>query len=913
MLTPRLGHRRRKPVTKKDRDALGSTMLPDDFDTPTEALNGLMNGFPDLAYGAGVLSQEFLQQPKKETSLPDGFVLSGSLGEFGDPSGGMGSLESLLKDASVSNLDWLEVDPEEEVRMPQTPQSIPELENAWGKARTNGVTLVRDPDAVRTEQWLKQTEAPVSLAEIQDVANSAYRRVASGESYDKVAQDIAQKMGHKAAHLKAAMQALRTEEGLLGRVYIKAANYPNCHTGRWQVPKSAAYVVKKKACNDCVLAQNGSCAAFKKQIVASVPWDKAKNHYLPLLKASGRQVDNKIPAKESLRLAFRQPVKGMVRIGDARPTSLAPAQQITPEKAATEIQNASIPVSAKVALETPEKRMARIDAKVLSIQKAVLNGLRGNRLVTAVQKSFSKEDRGLAAALLHPFFMKHKAFEEAKASDYSGVVNDQRQASMSASDAWARLRRLEPPSPVDISQRAVVKAQQRKMAQKQAVIAALDRWVQEGSISLSLRDSMLGVKADPSMAGTAARTALRCTLDSWVAEGMLSAGDRDAVLGSGKSAQNALNDAIALLHGKKSTSISVDAAWELLDQIQPPDPVSLAWREEARQRQRLEHTIQRWMRDQMLSAEAGARLLQAKAPPKAVLRIAAQMIGRAKMGAYTGNPNHNQRLPDIPVDTAWRLLAAAESEGDAAKARIKSALEARHQADLQQRIASVAATIQRGLRGRSVETLLRRAFRPAEMDAAMAALQPLLSGAMAEHHKDPNQYSDVLYSTYVPEKTVAKINPREIKRLLWWLRIQMGKGMQGAQLDRALQQKGSPAMLSQIEGEIKALREKYEGRLFVDAAIYATPQGIAGCREGALENKNRPAVKTVLAMPRCGTCTSRSKTLDGKLMCMVYKRKIIQSVAEVEVSPHAVRTEQSVAEYDASEFGLDYSIYEALK
>jgi hypothetical protein len=105
------------------------------------------------------------------------------------------------------------------------------------------------------------------------------------------------------------MQTIIQEHGLAGKVYILASVYPNCHQGKWTKDvhkkcRSARYVVKASKCTDCIHNARGACDIFQKKLVETVPWEEARDVFLPKLAADGIKVSSDLGPKRALRRAF---------------------------------------------------------------------------------------------------------------------------------------------------------------------------------------------------------------------------------------------------------------------------------------------------------------------------------------------------------------------------------------------------------------------------------------------------------------------------------------------------------------------------------------------------------------------------------------------------------------------------------
>lgn len=775
-------------------DVLGETHLPSDIFGDTDGFNGMLDTFPDLGKGMGVLDHETLGAPKEPTSLPDGIVigdfdvseLSADQVVFGD----MGDISEMTREASLVDLSWLELAEQDPERLPGDPDdtSIAELENAWGVSRrTDGLSLTPnvDRDVAVYEMSLTEGASEVKSApiSIEEAVRSASRQVTAGSSFRDVAEQTARKLGSAATQAYQGMARVKDDAGLIGRVFIRAANYPGCASGKWSdtVRKTAAgskYLVQKKACGQCVHAQNGSCAIFKKQIVSEVPWDAALEKYAPSLIASGRKVASHLPPKEALRKAFADAPQGMREVGDVRPVQPV---QVASETEAQQVL-AAIPVQKEMARQAAEKRAQRqrlreIAKRAETVRSAVDRGLRGRALVATFMRTFAEADRGIAAEMLEPYFNEKQALAErpVDSAAYSGVTN---QASttyvgnVSASDAWAQLRKVHPPAPVDVAEHKVQ--------------ATLSRWVQEG----------------------------------------------------------------------------------------------------------------------LLPKHEAVRLAQSSAAPSDILRVAAALVGRVKVSAYSGIVN-DTTVPDVSAEEAWQMLASAEAkQRQATEALVQEAARREHmttragraEAALRGKVAKITAEIQRGLRGEPLLNLIRKMIAKDEISAASTLLDPILkeTGALSKEAAAPNVYQDTPFTRAVGEhKNASGPGFREVDRLLRWAKQQMSEGVVGRDLDHMLQGRFAHSVRTAAMDALRRLRGQQEGlagHLFVDATAYATENGTKGCEKGALKHRANQ-IPAVLQMDKCGSCALRVAKEDGTPRCQMYNKRLVASVSELVDDPSAYQKE----------------------
>lgn len=932
-----------------------------------------------------------------------------------------GAFDGYENRVGLSDLSWIDSVDEHGRPVPVNPadQGIAELEQAWSRdVHTTGTQLLPVVDREHVT-YVREIETPTSVPtgppaqKVADALRTASRRAVVGTSYEDVASFLNERVGSEDSRVKAVLAQIKDDAGLVGRVFIRAASFPGCSTGQWKdaVRKHAGlaeYVVQKPECSGCVHLKSGACSVFKKRVVAAVPWKDALSKYTPFLRASGRTVQASGNPKEILRAAFAQAPRTSLNGSDARPTFVhdadrissehasallreAPAQVVTvgltwdqahahldrwhargsltasdvsrlkssfasPEEvcraaagiiAATRSGsysgwvNAATSGGARVAtreevyaaLERSEQRMAQASARVVQEQsrrefaasregrriadierRAALivakvdRGLRGRSLVAHVERVFSPEDRGLAASILDPVFRAKNALEEPKKEvrQFSGhVVSSTGIPDVPGDVAWAQLRAASPPDPVDVSHRQVLAAQRR-------VCATLDRWLRDNLITKVDRDRLASSDADPSeVLRLGASLIHRVKVSSYsggaeVPEGpAISADEVWAELGRAEA------------HAKRADAIVQGEAARRAHEQTRQGQVEKKAREQA---ESVRRTVSRWASGGLISREDAARVLASKAPPVELLRAAASLVGKSRIGAFSGYANLVE--DDVPREVAWERLRQAEARSKVASQRIEAEVQERRLKSLRDRLAKVSAEAQRGVPRTSLQRLASRLFNGEEIREVAPQLKKIL--ASVKWAAPVQAYQGVAYQAAPPTDTrKTGEHPVVVARLLRWARRQMSDGFVGRNLDHLVQAKFSPSVRTasaQALSEIRAQHEGLSGKLYVDAEAYASDRGASGCEAGALTHRTS-SVPSVLQMPRCGTCVHRKVKANGTPACSVYRKPLITEPERSEELEDQRRrlirlsdgtdAEQTAAlfvnDYDPNEFRLDQS------
>ncbi len=245
----------------------------------------------------------------------------------------LGDLSEFLKDGSVSNLDWLDVDAETyrktvETLPKQNLDIVPDLEAAWmhkdespsiyavpnvtptapfpgaGEVNTMGDLseahgrLRAKPEEIRKTARLALMQSP-DLNRFRNALVTRYDMASLSEARNVIAEVLA-------------------ERGLIGKLYIDSSDFPGCHSGSLNAvkfatryAKEARYVLAKPQCSGCIHAMKNpmggeTCSVFHKEIQVEVPYtDSLAVEVEQMQKAKGKDVEAKAGGpKDRIRLAM---------------------------------------------------------------------------------------------------------------------------------------------------------------------------------------------------------------------------------------------------------------------------------------------------------------------------------------------------------------------------------------------------------------------------------------------------------------------------------------------------------------------------------------------------------------------------------------------------------------------------------
>jgi hypothetical protein len=239
-------------------------------------------------------------------------------------------LSAFLKDASVADLDWLDVDELQYREMDKLPRQNldiqPDLQALWareGESPTNYLVPnvvpvptpgVKDPKTMgdmSQEHGRLRTQA----MEIRKVA-----RLALMQSTDanRLRGELVKRFGiEPLREHRTVLAEVLQERGLLGKLYIAASDFPNCaqngtHTDFVRkYAKDARFVLAKSACGGCCHATKtptggSACGVFQKEIQVDIPYSIGLAASVETTqKAKGLEIQaSELPPKDRIRLAF---------------------------------------------------------------------------------------------------------------------------------------------------------------------------------------------------------------------------------------------------------------------------------------------------------------------------------------------------------------------------------------------------------------------------------------------------------------------------------------------------------------------------------------------------------------------------------------------------------------------------------
>jgi hypothetical protein len=239
----------------------------------------------------------------------------------------LGDLGNFLKEGSVANLDWLDVNEEEyrkEDHLPKQNLDIsPDLQALWAHEDQPATNYLQPNTGAVQPRTMADLgpNGPVHGVKADDILKTARVALMVSPQTDHLRTQLLRRFTLDDLRTHRAVLAKAIEErGFLGKIYIAAADFPDCHNS----PKiattfvrrhaaDAKFVQMKSACGTCVHAQKvgqkTNCAVFHKELVLEVPYTNqlaAEVEGLQQMRGKVVQASTGLTPKARIRLALLQ-------------------------------------------------------------------------------------------------------------------------------------------------------------------------------------------------------------------------------------------------------------------------------------------------------------------------------------------------------------------------------------------------------------------------------------------------------------------------------------------------------------------------------------------------------------------------------------------------------------------------------
>lgn len=347
--------------------------------------------------------------------------------------GDLGNLSDFLKEGSVADLQWLDVNEEQyrkEDTLPKQNLDIqPDLEALWAREdkpatnylipNTGPVPSFEGAGELHTMGDMSQAHGSLRARaeEIRKVARLALMQSTNpGRLKDALVKrfDLNTLQDHRQV-----LAEVLQERGLLGKYYIAASDFPGCHTGSAgpsqfvrRYAGDAKFVLAKGECASCIHARKpqasgSTCAVFHKEIQLQIPYSDALAQVVETSQtAMGKEVQASTASpKERIRLAML-----------AKDGTMAPAVSVYTGSGLPMV-SIPIPMAPEVAQERliqandlllKNRRVTQDDfyarPVVAFLKREMVKGLSPEDLVKSLRLAFNQDDLKKTRAHWEPIF-----------------------------------------------------------------------------------------------------------------------------------------------------------------------------------------------------------------------------------------------------------------------------------------------------------------------------------------------------------------------------------------------------------------------------------------------------------------------------------------------------------------------------
>jgi len=197
----------------------------------------------------------------------------------------LGDLSNFLKEGSVADLDWLEVDEKKyraEDKLPEQNLDIaPDLQAVWDhKDKPSSSYFVPNKDKVPALADLSQAHSKQAAEATEQLVKVARYSLMQSTNLGQMRQAIVSRFDSGViTNAKTSLASVLRERGLLGHYYVSASDFTDCAQGSKKAvafvrryASTAKFVVAKEQCSGCVHNSGSTCGVFQKQIVMEVPY-----------------------------------------------------------------------------------------------------------------------------------------------------------------------------------------------------------------------------------------------------------------------------------------------------------------------------------------------------------------------------------------------------------------------------------------------------------------------------------------------------------------------------------------------------------------------------------------------------------------------------------------------------------------
>jgi len=315
----------------------------------------------------------------------------------------------------------------------------------------------------------------------------------------------------------------------------------------------------------------------------------------------------------------------------------------------------------------------------------------------------------------------------------------------------------------------------------------------------------------------------------------------------------------ATFQGQRLTAAPIQPVAQALPVV--PIEQLVAARAAHRARLRVEGLANKLARQGAVTTEQAGAL--SKMGSVVEVRAVARAQDKAPKGHYSGGYHLDQHKRQAVFDTQ-------KSQAEEVRAR-----EQEHQQAVARLRAKVARLQKGATHGEDLQLLIPRLFTATEKRQAQRAIDLILSRTqISTPAPEASAYGGKVYTAH-QSSGAAAYNSHTLGTAQRWLQQQLHQG-EGAFVQQELGRRFASVAQDPSLTQIRTKHAGKAGKVYIDAAAFASPTGIAGCEQGASLLRTASA-KYVISMSRCQGCSFRNVHGD----CRKYRRPMVASIEEV--------------------------------
>lgn len=341
----------------------------------------------------------------------------------------LGDLTNFLKEGSVVDLGWLDVDEKEYRELDRLPKQnydfAPDLEHIWSHS-DQPLSIVPNKDSgPKTVGELSQVHGKSASDEvIQQVIKTARLALMQSMSLDGFRNALVTRFDSDTLReAKTVLAQVLGERGLLGRYYVDAVDFPGCHRAKKEVvafakryASTAQFVVANDRCSGCMHNSGNTCAVFQKNLVLEVPYSQALAEAIERSQAAkGKEVQaSDSDPKSRIKAAY---LAGDVRVVDKTASPKPTVDPVHAIRPVTEVPKVHLPVLASKSRSLAQDELSWDPGRSISghanrkafdivafLRREMLKGYGEKALLSNLKLSFSVDDLRMTREAWEPVF-----------------------------------------------------------------------------------------------------------------------------------------------------------------------------------------------------------------------------------------------------------------------------------------------------------------------------------------------------------------------------------------------------------------------------------------------------------------------------------------------------------------------------